>query len=175
MKQQRIHLSPTMTILLTSEDFDYELDMDRITKIDYSNLYGEAVTVDALMNRIGIIQAEAEYVYNRAVLDAEIYEANLKKTWRIESLTKKVVIIEGEEIKITENSIKELVLADEKLLRLKRNIIEAKKDYEFIKSLYWSVSNKSKKLNTLLPKVTPEEFFDGIIAGSVNTYTIQKL
>ena len=45
------------TITLTQSDIDSDIDMDEVTQINYSNLYGEMVTVSALLNKLGILKA----------------------------------------------------------------------------------------------------------------------
>mgnify|MGYP003207193385 FL=1 len=54
-----VHFSETPVTLVTN-GFDDVLDIDRLTSIDYTNLYGEAVTVSALLNKVGMLRAEAE-------------------------------------------------------------------------------------------------------------------
>jgi len=41
--------------------------------------------------------------------------------------------------------------------------------------LYWSIQSKDRKLNNLVPKVTPEEFYNDLVEGTINTFTIKKL
>ncbi|NCB03017.1 MAG: hypothetical protein EOM67_12745, partial [Spirochaetia bacterium] len=50
-------------IVLKQEEFDTDINMDDITQIQYDNLYGEIVTVSALMNRIGILKAMVDNEY----------------------------------------------------------------------------------------------------------------
>ena len=39
----------TKTVVLVSPDKDEEIELDDVTTINYSNLYGEAVTVSCLL------------------------------------------------------------------------------------------------------------------------------
>ena len=48
------------TIVLHSPDTDEDIELDEITTINYSNLYGEAVTISALLNKVGMWKAEYE-------------------------------------------------------------------------------------------------------------------
>ena len=48
------------TIVLISPDADEEIYLEDITSINYSNLYGEVVTIPALLNKIGEWKAEYE-------------------------------------------------------------------------------------------------------------------
>jgi hypothetical protein len=67
-----------MNLILKYSPFEDAIDMDDLTRIHYENLYGEAVTVSAIQNRIGILKAEAEAAYERKKLECDIYEANLR-------------------------------------------------------------------------------------------------
>ena len=76
--------------------------------------------------------------------------------------------------KITEGGLEEIVMLDEGLQIMKKNVIKAQKDFSFIDSLYWALSSKDKKLNNLIKEITPEEFEDRLIEGKVNGFIIKK-
>lgn len=153
-------------VTLKYEGFEDEIDVDEICKIDYSNIYGEVVTCTALMNRIGIIRAEAESILKEKELLAKIEEARIKKDERRKAVS--------DSRKITEGGLEEVVMLDEGLQIMKKNVIKAQKDFSFIESLYWALSSKDKKLNNLIKEVTPEEFEDRLIEGKVNGFMIKK-
>jgi hypothetical protein len=153
-------------VTLKYEGFEDEIDVDEICKIDYSNIYGEVVTCTALMNRIGIIRAEAESILKEKELLAKIEEARIKKDERRKAVS--------DSRKITEGGLEEMVMLDEGLQIMKKNVIKAQKDFSFIESLYWALSSKDKKLNNLIKEVTPEEFEDRLIEGKVNGFIIKK-
>lgn len=167
-------------VILKYTGFDEEIDVDDLTKIHYDNLFGEAVSVSALLNKTGILKADAEEYYERKKLEADIYEANLRKRWRRESnLTggKFTLTIEGEEpeqIKLTEKSLDEAVLLDPACQVHRNNVITAKSTLAKIDSLFWSVSSKDKKLNNIMKEVTPEEFANEVIEGKINGMMIRK-
>jgi len=153
-------------VTLKYEGFEDEIDVDEICKIDYSNIYGEVVTCTALMNRIGIIRAEAESILKEKELLAKIEEARIKKSERRKAVS--------DSRKITEGGLEEMVMLDEGLQIMKKNVIKAQKDFSFIESLYWALSSKDKKLNNLIKEITPEEFEDRLIEGKVNGFIIKK-
>lgn len=153
-------------VTLKYEGFEDEIDVDEICKIDYSNIYGEVVTCTALMNRIGIIRAEAESILKEKELLAKIEEARIKKDERRKAVS--------DSRKITEGGLEEMVMLDEGLQIMKKNVIKAQKDFSFIESLYWALSSKDKKLNNLIKEITPEEFEDRLIEGKVNGFIIKK-
>ena len=72
-------------ILLTSKDVIDELDMDQVTSIDPSNLYGEITTCSVLLNKIGLLKAEVESQYNFDKLNCDIYESKLREKIRREA------------------------------------------------------------------------------------------
>jgi len=153
-------------VTLKYEGFEDEIDVDEICKIDYSNIYGEVVTCTALMNRVGIIRAEAESILKEKELLAKIEEARIKKDERRKAVS--------DSRKITEGGLEEMVMLDEGLQIMKKNVIKAQKDFSFIESLYWALSSKDKKLNNLIKEITPEEFEDRLIEGKVNGFIIKK-
>ena len=169
-----------MSILLTHGGLDDELNMDDLTRIDYGNLYGEAVTVSALFNKIGILKAEAEAAYERKKLECDIYESNLRKQWRRESIVNggKFTLTDEdgdtEGIKLTEKSLDEAVLLDKGYQVNKKNVILYKENLNKLHSLFWSKSSKDKKLNNIMKEVTPEEFQNEIIEGKINQIMIRK-
>lgn len=171
-----IHLGERTVVLLSSDNFD-DIDMDEVTKIDYSNLYGEAVTCSALLNRIGLLKADAEAVYNIAKIECNIYEAGLKKRFRKEALLGggRITLEDKTTIKLTENGLEEIILLDRGYQEKSKALVYAKRDLDYLESLNWAISSKDRKLNNLLPKTTPEEFFDHITEGVINTFTIKKL
>jgi len=118
------------------------------------------------MNRIGIIRAEAESILKEKELLAKIEEARIKKDERRKAVS--------DSRKITEGGLEEMVMLDEGLQIMKKNVIKAQKDFSFIESLYWALSSKDKKLNNLIKEVTPEEFEDRLIEGKVNGFIIKK-
>ena len=162
-------------IELTMADFDSEIDVDDITSINYSNLFGEYVTISTLMNRIGILKARAEAIYAEKKLEFDIYEATQRKRLRREAaMNSNYFKIEDQQIKLTENSLEEAIIIDEGWQVNKKNVIKAQETLNKIDSIYWAISSKSKKLEVLLKPVTPEEFFDEIIEGKVNGILIKK-
>jgi hypothetical protein len=63
-------------VTLETRDFDDNVDVDALTKIDHSNLYGEAVTVPALLNHVGLLKAEVQNAYDLKKLECEVSRLN---------------------------------------------------------------------------------------------------
>ena len=163
-----------LTLLFNS--FKDEIDIDELTKIEYSNLYGEAVTISALLSKIGIMRAEAEKHQNQVKLVHEIFEANLKKKHRSFAAQNggKISLQNGELLKLTENSLDEIIKVDISWQRTKEDYIEAKRQYEYIDAIFWAVNSKDKKLNNLIKGITPEELYEELVEGVINGIAIKK-
>lgn len=169
-----VHFNDVPVTLVTNE-FEETVDIDKLTSIDYSNLYGEAVTVSALLNKVGLLRAEAERAVSEKKLEKEVYEADMKKGWRREANRNGgKFTIEDEEIKLSEKALDEALLLDEDYQKLCLEYIEAQKNFSVLDALQWSVQDKSKKLNNLLKPVTPQEFLSELVEGKVNSFLIAK-
>ena len=167
-------------VVLKFEGFKDEIDVDDLTSIDYSNLYGEIVTVSALLNKVGILRSEAESAVSLKQLDCDIYSAELGKRYRREANVNggKFTLKEGDNListKLTEDSLNQSILLDPIFQAKKNSLIEAKKNFGFIDSLYWALQSKDKKLSLITKPVTPEEFVNEIIEGEINGMFIKKL
>lgn len=174
--KQLIELDEKRNVVLLSSDDVSEIDMDVVTSIDYGNIYGEAVTCAALMNKVGGLRADAQAILSSAKLECNIYEASLKRKLRKEALLQGGKIKLGDDsIKLTENGLTEAIISDKGYQVLQKRIIAAEKDLGYVDSLYWALQSKDKKLNNILPKVTPKEFFEELIEGVVNTFVIKKI
>jgi len=168
------------TVVLQFEGFKDEVNVDELTSIDYSNLYGEIVTVSALLNKIGLLRAEAESAVSLKQLECDVYSADLGKRYRREANVNggKFTIPDGEHlvsIKLTEDSINQAIILDPIYQAKKNSLIESKKNFGFIDSLYWAIQSKDKKLSLITRPVTPEEFVNEIIEGEINGMFIKKL
>ena len=162
-------------VTLQTNGFEDTVDIDKLTSIDYSNLYGEAVTVSALLNKVGLLRAEAERAVSEKKLEKEVYEADMKKGWRREANRNGgKFTIEDEEIKLSEKALDEALLLDEDYQKLCLEYIEAQKNFSVLDALQWSVQDKSKKLNNLLKPVTPQEFLSELVEGKVNSFLIAR-
>jgi hypothetical protein len=174
-----IHIGEKPVVLIYS-DFEDEIDVNELTRIHYENLWGEAVTVSTLLNRIGQLRAEAERIYDSKKFELNVLEADLKKRWRREAnkSSGKFSITDDDGtvifIKLTEKSLDDAVLCDKGYQTVKNNEIKVKRDYGYIDSLFWAIQSKDRKLNNLLPQVTPGEFYDELIEGSINGIFIKK-
>ena len=164
------------SVVLKYNGFNEEVNVDELTAIEYSNLYGEAVTISALISKLGLMRAEAEKYQSECKLDLDIYEAKTKKEYRKDAVENagKITLPEGTMIKLTEAALDEIIKSDLKWQLIKKKLIESKRQYDYIDSLFWSASSKDKKLNNIVKAVTPEELYDELIEGVINSIAIQK-
>ena len=163
--QTIIHLNGH-PVSLNFKAFEDEIDVDQLLQINYSNLYGEAVTIPVLMNTVGILKSDAEKVYSEKKLEFEVFEAELRKRLRKEATETSQ--------KITENGLNELVTIDGGYKIKKKNMITAKYNLDVVENLWWAVKSKDMKLNNLVKGVTPQELFSELVDGSVNNILIKK-
>jgi len=172
-----VHLKEKV-IELVYNSLDDQIDVDNLTSIDYSNLYGESVTIPALINKIGLFKAEAEAALNEGKIELDIYEAESRKKYRREAADNagKVLIQEKPEqwLKLTEKALDELIILDRGWQVKKKNVAKREKDLGFVDSLFWACKAKDQKLNHLLPATVPEDFENQIVEGKINGMMIKK-
>jgi len=154
-------------IRLVKRNWTEEIDLDEISKIDYSNLFGEVVTISALLNRVGNLKAEMEEQVALEKLDGEVFDSQKRSehTKRITSSGTKAPTIQG---------LEDILLEDPEVLAKRKKYIQTKKNLGLIESLYWSVKSKDDKLSKLLKAVTPEEFEMNIFDSAINGFIIKK-
>ena len=154
-------------IVLKYKDFDTDIDLDEVTQIDYSNLYGEIVTISSLLNRVGIMKADVENAYNDFKLEVGIFESQRRK----EIIRENLAI--GNK-KPSESTLDDEINTDPKVIAMRKRLNELQRDLNYVDAFYWAVQSKDKKLSVLMKGVTPEEFAEGIVEGVVNTFYIHK-
>lgn len=163
------------TIVLHSPDTDEDIELDEVTTINYSNLYGEAVTISALLNKVGMWKAEYERKAKEAKLYCDVFVSQLKKKYRGEALKNHgQVSVDGEAVKLTEKGLDEIILLNEEYQKAVLDQIELESKRDKLDSLFWAIRSKDQKLNNLLPKVVPKEFFQELVEGKINSFIIHK-
>jgi hypothetical protein len=158
---------------------DDVINVDDLTKIDTSNIFGESVTISAAVNRIGLMMSEVGANLAGLKLDCKFYENQYRNRLRAQASKSGgsyIVIVDGEKIsvKITEKALETCYDSEPDWLVLKKDIINTERNYNSLSSLYWAMQEKSRKLNGLISGTTPEEYIAGIIEGKVNGILIGK-
>jgi hypothetical protein len=169
-----IHTEKSVIKIIFGE-FDKEVDVDKLTSIDYSNIYAEAITSAALLNKVGLLKAQAQEECEHKKLELAIYDAERRKEKRREAVDNSGKFKVGEEwVKLTVDSLNEAMVLDEGYQIKKKNVITAEKNFNFVDAIYWAVQSKDKKLNVMIQGVTPEELANEIVEGKINTLYISK-
>lgn len=166
-------------IVLEYDALESHINVDELTTIDASNIFGESATVSTSVNRIGLLKAELEDSVALLKLEEKLYIAEFQGKLRIQAAENggkyKVRVGKDDvEIKLTEKALESSYFADEKWLTIKKNLIGAEKNLNSIISLEWSVRDKAKKLNGFMVNVTPEDFVSGLVEGKVNGMLLKK-
>lgn len=166
-------------ITLEHDDLESTINVDDLTIIDTSNIFGEAVTISAAVNRIGLLKSEVEAKMAETKLEYKIYEGEFKAKLRRQAANNGnfyTIRVENEDVKIklSETSLASSFETDPKWIELKKAFITAEKNFNALSSLYWACQDKSRKLNGLTNGTTPEEFVAGMIEGKVNGILLKK-
>ena len=166
-------------ITLVHENFEESIDVDSLTKIDHSNLYGEAVTMPAAMNRVGLLKADLQGHMDKAKLNLKIFEADYVAKKRAEASNNggkfKIRVNNNDvEVKLTEKALEKCFENDPKWIELKEQYISIERDFNRLDSLYWSCQSKDKKLSNMTNSVTPEDMAEMVYNGKFNGITIKK-
>lgn len=156
------------TYKLIFDNFDEDVDIDSLLKIDYSNLIGELVTFPVILNRFGILLAEAESQVAETKLNMDVYEAKTKERLRIE-------LAEQNNGKApTVEALNNAVVSNKAYQAMKRKYIEVVKTRDYINSIFWAVKDKSEKLNKLSLSIQSGDLSDSVIEGRVNNVLVKK-
>jgi hypothetical protein len=145
MQQKKtIPLSHDRTLVLkydSLEDQD-EVDINRIVKIDFSNIPAELVTIPVLLAQFSIYLSELNEKVNLAKMNMEIAEAELSVEFR-EAHKEET----GKDLSNEKTKDKIMTSAKYKLQR--RLYFKAMKDQEIMNGVYWSLKSKDDKLSRL--------------------------
>ena len=64
------------------QEFEDEIDVDELMTIHYENLVGEIITFPVVVNRLGLLLADAERALAETKLNCEIMEAKVREEIR---------------------------------------------------------------------------------------------
>jgi len=166
-------------IILEHADLDSTINVDDLTRIDTSNIFGEAVTISAAVNRIGLLKAEVEAVMAETKLEIKIFQGHFisklrKQASEASGFYKVRVDNEDVKIKLTEKGLETSYETDPGWVKLQKKFIQAEKNFNALGSLYWAAQDKARKLNGLVSGTTPAEFISELIEGKINGILISK-
>ena len=167
MQKKVIQVGET-TYKLLFDDFDEDMDIDSLLKIDYSNIIGELVTFPVIVNRFGNLLAEAESKVSESKLNLEVFEAKTK-----ERLRNELAEANGGKNPTVE-ALNNALLMNKPYQALRKQFIEVQKMRDYINSIFWSAKDKSGKLDKLSLTVQNGDIPDSVIEGRINNVLIKK-
>lgn len=155
------------TYVLLIHAFDEDVDVDDLLKIDYDNLIGELVTFPVIVNRIGVLLAEAESEVSERKLDLEVFEAKTKDRLRKEmtKMNSKAPTIEA---------LSNAVLQDPNYQAKRQSLIETQKIRDYLNSVFWSAKDKSNKLDRLSLTIQGRDIPEQVIESRVNNVIVKR-
>lgn len=160
---------PTKMVVLKIKNFDTDVDVDSIINTQHHNIIGEMLVIPVIFNRVGNLKADAEAILSEAKLDFDIFFAQKQEEMR-KALTFDTTDAKGNPKvdKPTEGKIENAVMMTTEYRIKKKRIIDLKKNFDYVDSLYWAVKDKSAKLNFMSAKIKPEDFEKEIVEGTLH-------
>lgn len=143
------------TVVINSKGFTDDIDVDTLLQINYQRLPAEMVTFPVILNKLGMLLADANNKLKETELDFEIFVAKQNELIRLELLDeKKTKRYTDADI----NIFSKAQLKKSKAYRIKQiMIIKAQRQQETINSLYWAAKDKSDKINKLSEKLQADQ------------------
>jgi hypothetical protein len=154
--------------ILKFDEFDEDVDIDSLLKIDYSNLLGEMITFPTVVAKFGNMLAEAESQVNEKKLDLDITEAKLKEKYRLQ-------LMEANGGKSpTVDQLTTAVIQDKVFFAKKKSYISAQKTRDYMLTTYLAAKDKSEKINKVFFQAHPGDIPEQVIEGRMNSTMIKK-
>ncbi len=153
------------TYTLYIEPFSTETINEDYLLIDHGNLAGEILTYPLFFNRIGSLKAKVEDILSTCEFELKVLSSNLSRKYYGE------IVTSG--IKPTEKLVNDRIQTDEDWIEKNLQLLECKRFFGHVESLYWSAKSKDTKLNILMPMIHPSEFEKELIEKSVNGVMIK--
>lgn len=145
------------------DDFEEDMDIDNLMRIDYSNLVAELITFPVAVNKLGILAAEMDSELRLAKLNLKIKESKIRQQVREE-----LSFDEDEKRKPKNPTVQEVedgMLTNKVFIQASKKFIQTEKERDYINSLYDAAKDKSRKLDKL--SFTLE-------AGDINEALVQR-
>jgi len=164
------------SVTLVFDRFADEINLEELVTIDYSALYAELLTVSVLMNKVGMLKAEAENAEAESRIMRDILIAKKSQEFRLSLITADTYANGKEKTKFpTKDEVDNAVTLDLDVQTARRQRIRRAKESAYLDSLYWAVKSKEKKLDRIGEKMNlaPEEFEKNIIEGVWNSILIK--
>lgn len=156
------------TYTINFDEFEEDIDLEDLLKIDYSNILGEMLTFPIIVAKLGNMLADAESKVNEKKLNLDVLEAKLKEEYRLK-------LSEANNGKNpTVDALNSAVLIDKRYEAFNKSLITAKKVRDYMLTIYLAAKDKSEKINKVFYQVQPSDIPDGVIEGRVNSTIVKK-
>lgn len=139
-----------------------DLDVDKILRIDYENLVAEILTFPVMVNKLGILCADMDNLYQQEKLDLSIYEAKAREKIRTKLGGEK----DGK--RVTLDEIDTQMTLDKVWKSKKLRMFRIYKEKEYVYSVWQSAKDKSSKLDKMSLTIKSGDINDKIIQGQLN-------
>lgn len=156
------------TYVLVFDEFEDNVDIDSLLRIDYSNLLGEMITFPTIVAKFGCMLAEVESQVSEKKLNLDVQEAKLKEEYRL-----KLSEQNGGK-NPTIDAVNTAVLLDERFQDLKRDYIGYQKIKDYLLTTYLAAKDKSDKISKVYMQSQEADIPDSVIEGRVNQTMISK-
>jgi len=166
-------------IKLIIKEFDTEINVEDILRIDYANILGEILTFPLILNRLGIFLADIEDYLRREEFELEKDKDDLDRkraiaeTSAFKELKKTINSPTKAQIENTVRLDKKHQKDEEKYRGKKLALLDIRRDRDYVNSLYWSAKSKDTKLDKMTDKLRPDEFQSEILDGMINGVLIK--
>jgi hypothetical protein len=144
IKTEVVELSPERKLKLkynSIEDED-EIDITRLTKIDFNNIPAELVTIPVLLAEFSIWQSDLNHKMNLAKMRMDVCEGELDVQFREAHKEETGKDLSNEKTKAK-------VITNGKYKLLKQLYFKASHEYEMITAVFWALRSKDEKLTKL--------------------------
>lgn len=161
-------------IIMEHDDFKDRINLEDLTKINPSNIFGDASTISSDIGKLGLMKSEIYSDMQSAKLAISVYEADYVKALRSEASKnsgKYKITVDGTEveIKLTETALKTCFESEEEWIELQEHFIKMEKYWNYLDVIYWSAKDKSGKLKGMVATVNPELYKEEVEKESVKS------
>lgn len=151
-------------------EFQDDLDLDCLLKIDYGNLVAELITSPLVVNKMGILSAEMSNQLRLAKMNFEIRKAKIQQQVR-ENLSEDDE--KGKVRKPTVAEVEDALLMNKLFQKYQKDYFEVQKQKDYIDSIYNSIKDKSEKLNKLSLTLRSGDIDEELIQKQLNNVYYQ--
>ena len=158
MEKITIRIDEERELSINLSEFQKEIDIDSLLKIDYSLIQAEIAVFPAITNRFGILLAELENRLSEDKLNLDIQEAKFKEKTR--NTPSGRLDAKGNDKGWTNDEVNEQWHSSVLYKTFKKKMINTQKERDYFNSIYWACKDKSDKLNAISKTLDFSDGFD---------------